>query len=332
MSGKDQISGVPIESGKKKLVHLKVATMADGSDLCIAVHIVGGRRSGHRLLLVGNEHGDETLALDVFRKVVATIDPSDLSGDIIVIPVANPISFESQTYLTPIDQVDIHHVYPGNKDGRITDKIAYVIAHEVADKGVNSIITLHGAGTHSANLFTYVPMLTGPVGKNVEEMSKVFGLEILYFGPVRPNALVEYGAINHGSPGIRPEVGTDLGDVEKFIKIGVRGVKNIMKHFKMIPGDPVMPKRQLVIKDRTTFRASHGGIFHPEVGLEALNKTYPKGTVLGRIVSPYSFEELEEITVPYDEGIVFLVKGHSRVHPGDYLYHVGNMETSEQII
>jgi hypothetical protein len=49
------------------------------------------------------------------------------------------------------------------------------------------------------------------------------------------------------------------------------------------------------------------------------------GTALADIVSPYSFEVLETMTVPYDENIVVLCRNVvTRIHPGDYGFMIAN--------
>ena len=53
------------------------------------------------------------------------------------------------------------------------------------------------------------------------------------------------------------------------------------------------------------------------------------GTLLGRVVSPYTFETLEEIRAPYDRGVMILLRGAMmRVQPGDYGYMVANLATA----
>jgi len=65
------------------------------------------------------------------------------------------------------------------------------------------------------------------------------------------------------------------------------------------------------------------------VGLEQLGQEVAGGTVLGRVVSPYSFETLEEIRAPFSRGYMILLRGAiTRVNPGDYAYMVASAETA----
>ena len=52
---------------------------------------------------------------------------------------------------------------------------------------------------------------------------------------------------------------------------------------------------------------------------------------LGRIISPYSFAELEILRCPFDRGIMVLThRTADAVEPGIYAYMVGNLATAER--
>ena len=54
------------------------------------------------------------------------------------------------------------------------------------------------------------------------------------------------------------------------------------------------------------------------------------GQVLGRVVSPYSMEELEVIRCPFERGVVVLTHlVPSVVEPGIYGFMIGNLSSAE---
>ncbi|MBX3560143.1 MAG: succinate dehydrogenase, partial [Chelatococcus sp.] len=56
-----------------------------------------------------------------------------------------------------------------------------------------------------------------------------------------------------------------------------------------------------------------------------MGKSLTKGTVLGRVVSPYTFEILDEIKAPFDKTEVMMIRNRiSKVHPGEYAYIIGD--------
>ena len=78
-----------------------------------------------------------------------------------------------------------------------------------------------------------------------------------------------------------------------------------------------------------TIRPTRGGLL--ETLAPPLGQTIERGELLGRIVSPYTFETLEEIPTPYDSGIMILSHlGRNVVEAGDYAYMVGDLAGAER--
>ena len=62
----------------------------------------------------------------------------------------------------------------------------------------------------------------------------------------------------------------------------------------------------------------------------AARSDHQRGQLLGRIVSPYTFEVLEEIPTPYDNGVMILSHlSRNLVEAGDYAYMVGDLDGAE---
>ena len=89
------------------------------------------------------------------------------------------------------------------------------------------------------------------------------------------------------------------------------------------------PPEQLVVPDLAALRPHHGGLLYSAVGPEMLGSTVGKGVVLGRVVSPYTFQVLEELRAPFEENVLVLLRpGVTRVNPGDYAYMLGDLGTA----
>jgi len=71
---------------------------------------------------------------------------------------------------------------------------------------------------------------------------------------------------------------------------------------------------------------------YSEYGVERLGEQVPKGTVLGRVVSPYTFQTLEVVEAPFDPSIIVLTRERfTKVDPGDYGFMVADGATAEMI-
>jgi hypothetical protein len=85
---------------------------------------------------------------------------------------------------------------------------------------------------------------------------------------------------------------------------------------------------QVLMRDMKVMRPRMGGICVPRMSLTP-GQVLSSGTALADIVSPYTFETLETMTVPFDENIVVLCRNVvTRIHPGDYGFMIANRATS----
>ena len=74
---------------------MPVATIANGHALELVTHrIRGGAGDGPTLGLIAGIHGDEPLGVETIRRFVAELDPASFSGELFVLPVANPYAFQ----------------------------------------------------------------------------------------------------------------------------------------------------------------------------------------------------------------------------------------------
>src|SRR2546425_12845990 len=67
-----------------------------GSDaaLSIPVAVVHGARSGKTLALVSGSHGTEYASIIALEQLIARLDPQQISGTVIILPLVNVPSFE----------------------------------------------------------------------------------------------------------------------------------------------------------------------------------------------------------------------------------------------
>jgi predicted deacylase len=267
-------------------------------------------------------HGDEPLTNEVVRRVLTSIDPSELRGTILAVPVVNSLAFESLSRHTPIDMLDLNRNFPGNPAGWLSEQIAHVLTTKfVAQLDVQ--LDLHTGGIFPTVDYVYL-------FERAPELSLAFGSRFLFAPAAHPyQGTFASPAREKGIPFFTAELGGGSFLDDHYVEHGVRGVFNVLKQLKMIDGDVVRPAAQTIVTEMAVIRPRFGGMIYPEVGLDKLGQEVPGGTLLGRVVSPYTFETLEELRAPFDRGYMILLRGGMmRVHPGDYGYMVANAATA----
>lgn len=303
---------------------IPVATMVNGSELALTIHTFRGG-DGPVVGLSAAIHGDEPIGTEVLRRLATLLRQPDagLRGTVRMLPVGNPLAYETNTRHTPLDHVNLNRVFPGDPDGWLTEQLAAKIAqHFLVD--LDAYVDFHAGGAYS--VVDYVFMTDAP------ELSRAFGTRLLYTPKIPyPNTTATIAA-ERGIPGVTVELGGGLYQEEEYARRNLDGLLNVLRRVGVLAG-PVQPApEQILMHDLTTIRPHHGGILVPEVHVPDLAQEVPGGTVLGRIYSPYTFELLETITAPFARSLLVLLRDNlAPIHPGSYMYMVGDAATAETL-
>ena len=83
---------------------------------------VRGRRPGPTAMLVAGVHGDEFEGIAAMPQLVAGLDPEEVCGTVLALPVCNPFAFAAQSRCSPesLDAVNLARVFPGDPAGSPT--------------------------------------------------------------------------------------------------------------------------------------------------------------------------------------------------------------------
>ena len=303
---------------------IPVTTLASGFELFIPLHRLEGRAAGPTLGLSAVVHGDEPLTNEIIRRVLTGIRPDELRGTILAVPVVNSLAFESLSRHTPIDMLDLNRNFPGSPSGWLSEQIAHVLSTRFVSQ-LDVHLDLHTGGVFPTVDYVYI-------FDRSRELSVAFGSSFL-FEPSQPyQGTFAVPAAAKGIPFFTVEVGGGSFLDAHYVEHGVRGVFNVLRQLGMIDGEVVKPPSQTIVTEMAVVRPRFGGVLYPEIGLDQLGKEVAGGTLLGRVVSPYSFETLEEIRSPFERGYMILLRGAMmRINPGDYGYMVANAASARPV-
>ena len=329
-----RIGGAEIAAGTRRVVNLPVTRRLDGSELSVPLHVLRGRETGPSLALVSALHGSQWFPVEVVRRVVEGVDVSSLRGTLYAVPVGNPMAFERSTRLTPDDSdlPDLNRVFPGGGPW-VAEQTAAVLTKELLQRTEN-LIDFHSNPWGSITAAVdFIPDLADPaLTRRVREMVVAFGYPSIRAMPAAhglpgPRSIYAYGATAFGIASISPVLGGS-GFAPEFeegvIDAMVQGVRNVMSHLGMIDGTIRLPKKYFHFVDRGhRIVPRNGGLLEPYFGPDTLFTEVKAGTVLARVVSPHTFEPLEELRAPVD-GLIFGVARSYPLRPGDWAYFLAD--------
>ena len=295
----------------------------------VPVIVVNGARPGPVLALVSGAHGTEYASIIALEEIVHSLDPRQISGTVVIVPLVNVQSFQQMTpHVNPVDKKSMNRFYPGNPQGTQTDRVLYAITKQVVEPS-DHLIDLHG-GDLDENLRPY--SYWAPTGKAEQDavsraMALAFGLDTIIISrdrPTDPNAsrYLETTASLRGKASITAEAGrsgrVDTDDVQALI----RGCIGVMSYLKMI-SHPVGPVEHPVwIEQVLTVSGEQSGIFYPTVDR---GEYVEKGARLG-YVTDYVGNTIQEAVAPA-AGEVLFVRAVPTVNKGDTIANVGTIAT-----
>jgi predicted deacylase len=289
----------------------------DGSALGLPVVVVAGRKDGPVLLVDGAIHGDEpegTLAILAFAR---ELDPEQLSGTFIGVPVMNVGGFEAMARGNPRDThtFDMNRIYPGRQNGFLTDRIAQLHNARICGSA-DMEITIHSGGNIC---YLAETIFVGAGDKKSDELARAMGPDwpIILETP-HPTGTPMAAMLARGKPAISVELGGSATcmptDLRQTVKIFTDALGNICRHYGMLEGEARYAEAHWRGKQHVV-QAGHSGIIDPLPNCP-LKKRICKDQMLLRTTDLFG-DLIEELKSPCD-GVLFGVRTYPSVTAGDW--------------
>jgi uncharacterized protein len=240
--------------------------------LSIPVAVVHGAKLGPVLALVSGAHGTEYASIIALEKLINLLNPAEISGTVIIVPLVNIQSFEQKVpHINPVDHKSMNRMYPGRMDGTQTDRASFLITRQVVEQS-DHLIDLHGGDLdESLRPYSYWTKTGNEKQDQISrEMVLAFGLDHIIISTDRPkdpqaSRYLENTATTRGKPSITVEAG-HAGTVEaEDVGALVNGCLNVMRYLKMLPGAAPMIEHPVWIDKVVTLASEQTGIFYPLV-------------------------------------------------------------------
>lgn len=316
------IGGVSIAPGKRQTVDLPVVRLYTHTQLHMPVHVINSRSPGPVLFISAAIHGDELNGVEIIRRVLKLRGLRQMRGRLIAVPIVNVIGFIGHSrYLA--DRRDLNRVFPGAEQGPLALMLADLFIREVVAHATHGI-DLHTATLHRNNF----PQVRVSEGDHASlDLARQFNAPVIIQSKSRPGSL-RHAIVERGLPNVLFEAGEALRFDETAIRVGVRGVLNVMRHLGMLPGRVTPSKRfkpAFFCKSSRWARSPSSGVLRNRT---RLGKGVVKGQVLGVVADPFGENE-SDVIAPGD-GYVIGRNEMPLVGKGDALYHVALAENLKE--
>ncbi|MEM7223134.1 MAG: succinylglutamate desuccinylase/aspartoacylase family protein [Pseudomonadota bacterium] len=287
------------------------------------------RGTGPKVLVMAGNHGDEYEGQVLISRLIQEVEPDMVSGQLILLPMANFPAAEAGLRTSPLDQGNLNRSFPGQPQGTPTQIIAHYI-ETVLLAGADYLLDLHSGGSS----LLYLPSALASDGETpaekerVRELLDAFGL---------PNALIhewnEPGYFStsavrrQGGIGITTELGGAGMITPEILALAEHGVRHLLGNMGVLRG-PLVPEappgevRLLEVDNATHYLyASEPGLFEP---LVELGERVAAGQPGARIHFPETPGKAPVTEHFEGSGIVVCKRVPAKSRRGDCLFHLAD--------
>ena len=301
---------------------LHVGDLPDGLPMEIPVVIVQGKADGPTLWLHGCVHGNEYCGTFIIHRFLRGIDPAELKGTVVALPVLNITGFQRNQRMSPFEGYaggDLNRCFPGKPDGTLTEQMGHRIWKSLREHA-DYFVDFHTAFTPDTRWALFAPP-SGEAGKKAEAMASAFGFKHTLPTPLDilgGSALI--AAAKEGIPGLIVEAG-GIGPAfsPETVADAAGRLKNVARKLGMLPGAVADHGKLTFFSNFAWVNAPRGGLFRPVV---KCGQRIEKGEVVGRYYDLHG-EHVDDAKAP-TSGIVLAVNAGPLMPSGDILVHIGH--------
>ncbi|MCC7162412.1 MAG: succinylglutamate desuccinylase/aspartoacylase family protein [Anaerolineae bacterium] len=254
------------------------------------------------IVAFGGTHGNEYEGQVAVWKLMHELDPNEISGRVILLPRLNQPACVAGRRDSPKDNGNMNRAFPGNPHGSITFRIADFVNTRIFPL-VDVVLDIHAAGRGvKFAICTSFHLIKDPTQyAEIKTVASLFDtLFVMIYSQEMARGLLTDQAEALGKVTIGGEFGHSGGVHPIGVRHAYRGIKNVLKHYGVLPGEiervdparPHPPRLVSAIHLDEYIPAPITGYFEPlyPVGVET-----QKGQLLGYL---YDFEEIDRAPIP----------------------------------
>lgn len=319
------IGGVEILKGSRQTLNIELPKLYN-TPTNLPVRVIRGKKDGPTVFISAAIHGDELNGIEIIRRIRKLKILSRLKGTLILVPIVNVYGIMTLSRYLP-DRRDLNRSFPGSTRGSLASRVAKIFFDEIVCK-CDLGIDLHTASIHKSNLPQVRTNLNNEYTFN---LAKAFEAPVVLHSELRDGSLRAV-AQDRGIPILLYEAGEALRFDETSIRIGVKGIINVLRENGMLPKVQEKKRQRIPVVTRSSqwIRASESGMIRT---IKALGDTVQKDEIIAYIDEPLD-NNTYEIRSVFD-GIIIGKSEIPLVQEGDAVFHIAkfkNLETAENKI
>ena len=160
-------------------VNSALESWLQGGRLMVPVLAARGHKQGETLVVTSGVHGDEYEGMEAIYRTFEAVDPQQMQGTLICVPVVTLPAFWLGTRFNPVDSHNLARVFPGLATGSPSEQLADAILQRVL-RHATLYVDLHSAGRnyHMLTLCGYCS--AGSQSSRAAEAAARFGAPVIW--------------------------------------------------------------------------------------------------------------------------------------------------------
>lgn len=280
-----------------------------------------GRNGGKRIGIVTGIHGDELEGQYVCFQVSRRIQehPELLTGTVDLYPAMNPLGIDSITRGIPAFDLDMNRLFPGTRDGALTEYVAVEIIRDLL--GADLCLDIHASNIY----LTELPQIRiNELHKEtLVPLAREANIDFVWVHGANTvlESTLAYSLNSRGVPTLVVEMGVGMRITRSIGDQLVDGIFHLMEQLGIWQGKTAL-NRTPIVSDRPEevlfLNAASSGIFIQEA---RHNTWLKKGESIGKVVDPLLGEVLEDVISPED-GLLFTIREYPVVDEGSLMARI----------
>jgi len=311
-----EFAGKEIFKGTNVTINLELPKLYH-SPMDLPIRVIRGKKDGPTIFISAAIHGDELNGIEIIRRFRKLNILKRLKGTIVLIPIVNIYGVMTLSRYMP-DRRDLNRSFPGTKKGSLASRVAKVFFDEIVSK-CDFGIDLHTAAIHKSNLPQIRTNLDNEFTYN---LAKIFEAPIVLHSELRDGSL-RAEAQEKEIPVLLYEAGEALRFDETSIRIGVKGIVNVLRELDMLPVVNRQKKYRnpIIARSSQWIRSTESGVIRT---IKALGDTVKEEEIIAYVDEPLGDDSFE-IRATFD-GVIIGKSEIPLIQEGDAVFHIAKLK------
>ncbi len=306
----------------------------------VPLTVINGLRGSNPngIVAFGGTHGNEYEGQVAVKRLCHDLDPSELSGRIILIPQLSESACVANRRESPLDGVNMNRAFPGNPHGSISYRISNFVKKFVFPQ-VRVVLDIHSGGREGVfPLCTSFHPIPDPSQRaEIARVAQLFDTPFVfvYSGGIGSGLLTDEAEAEG-----KITVGGEFGAGESTSRAGTlhayEGIRNVLRHYDLLSGPIVKirpkdaPAAILARADEVSdyIPCARDGVWEPAVDL---GQEVQSGELLGRLHDFADHSSLALEIRAHRAGYVLMLHLSARVRKGVTLYVIAEELRPQEI-